>query len=196
MLKWELKAYNLTFISIRPKADGDTSIFISPKTLPPPYIKRRCSMNKSLGARISLFLLILFLVFLSASCTSNTDMVITFDGNECKFEGPTEVEEGDQIVKEINTSGVLGRAHICRVGEGPVWQDTLDYIGEPGSEVDWPTYCLNTPNSSVVDADTNEVVKEYKLRFDGQYHVIWTYNNDPFLKWPCAPFEVIEAATE
>lgn len=153
-------------------------------------------MNKSFGARISLFLLILFLVFLSASCTSTTDMVITFDGNECKFEGPTEVEKGVQIVKEINTSGVVGKAHICRVGDGPVWQDTLDYIGEPGSEVNWPTYCINQLSSTVVDADTNEVVKEYKLRFDGQHHIVWTYNNDPFLKWPCAPFEVIEAATE
>jgi hypothetical protein len=153
-------------------------------------------MSHSSGARFLSVLFVLILAFLSASCTSNTDMVVTFDGNECKFEGPTEVEVGDQIVKEINTSGVLGRAHICRGGEVPVWQDTLDYIGQPGSDVNWPTYCLNTPHSSVVDADTNELVKEYKLRFDGQYHIIWTHNNDPFLKWPCAPFEVIEAAIE
>ena len=123
--------------------------------------------------RILYVLITLFLVLLSTSCTSDTDIVITFDGNECIFDGPTEVETGDQIVKVRNTSGDIGNLDICRIDEGFVWQDTLDFIGEPGSEVDWLHYCMGLPSSKVVDADSDEVVYEYKLKFEGEYHVYW-----------------------
>ncbi len=67
----------------------------------------------------------------------------------------------------------------------------------PGSEVDWLHYCMGAPSSKVVDADSDEVVYEYKLRFEGEYHVYWKQTTPlPQPTWPCAAFDVIEAATE
>jgi hypothetical protein len=124
-------------------------------------------------------------------------MVVTFDGNDCLFDGPTEVETGDQIIKVRNTSGITGSLDVCRIDEGYDWQDTLDFIGEPGSEVGWPIWCRFGADSNVVDADSNEVTHEFKLRFAGEYHAIWKEpGSDKVPTWPCAALTVIEAATE
>lgn len=154
-------------------------------------------MHHYSSARLLLVLLALFLVLMSASCASDTDIVITFDGNECIYEGPTEVETGNQIIKVRNTSGANGSLDVCRINEGFGWQDTLDFIGEPGSEVEWPHYCPSGAASNVVDADSNEVVHEYKLRYAGEYHAFWKQTGPlPQKTWPCAAFDVIEAAAE
>ena len=152
-------------------------------------------MCHSSGPRIMLALFAMFLLLAITSCASDTEIVVSFDGDECIFEGPEEVETGDQIVKKRNTSDLLGWAYFCRVEEGYFWQDTLDFIGVPGSDSDWPTWCQGFPSSSVVDANSNEVVHEYKLRYEGEYHVIW-YQNEPEGFWPCGVFDVIEAASD
>ena len=154
-------------------------------------------MCHSSRKRSVLILVAMFIVIVCTSCAGATDIVITFDGNECTFDGPTEVETGDQIIKIRNTSGAIGSMDLCRIFEGYDWQDTLDFIGEPGSEVGWPTYCPTRVSSKVVDANENEVTHEFKLRYPGEHHVMWKETGPlPEKTWPCASFAVIEAATE
>lgn len=66
----------------------------------------------------------------------------------------------------------------------------------PASGVDLPPFCHGVPSSDVVDANSNELVHEYKLRYEGEYHVMWKQTAPlPVPTWPCAAFDVIAAPT-
>lgn len=85
---------------------------------------------------------------------------------------------------------------MCRGDKGKVWQDVLDFdFGDDedtDTDIEWPPWCQGMPGSSVVSAESNQVVYEYKLRFEGQYFVIWE-QNEPDAAWPCAPLTVRQA---
>jgi hypothetical protein len=156
-------------------------------------------MKKKVVGKPVMALALLLLAIGASACRSDDDIIITFDGNECVFSGPSEVETGTHMITVKNTTELTGWMRICRADEGKVWQDILDFefTPDPNPEGDlfWPTWCQEFPTSSVANADANHVLHEYKLLNEGQYFVIWE-KNKPEGAWPCAPLTVRKAAAE
>jgi hypothetical protein len=142
-------------------------------------------------------LALLFLAIGASACRSNDDIIVAFDGNECIYSGPSDVETGSHMITVKNTTELTGWMRICKPDEGKVWQDVLDFDFTPGPEGDfvWPAWCQEFPDSSVVNADAIHVLHEYKLLHEGQHFVIWE-TSKPRGALPCALLTVRKAAAE
>ena len=79
-------------------------------------------------------------------------IAVTFDGNECVYSGPSEIEIGAYKITVRNTSGLLGWARICRSDEGYVWQDILNHDfsddEDADDDIEWPSWCWGRPSES------------------------------------------------
>ena len=88
------------------------------------------------GLLVSLVVLCLVIV---SSCTSGgggtwTDEVrtldLTFDGEHCTYEGPTELAAGPVELFFHNNSDKMAAVNFAKLLEGKTIQDIIDYIGE------------------------------------------------------------------
>ena len=157
-------------------------------------------MNKVVVEKWIMALALLSLVIGTLACSLDRfdrDIVVTFDGNECLYSGPSDIESGTHMITVKNQTELTGWMRICRADEGKDWQDVLDFefTPDPNPEGDlyWPTWCQEFPDSSVVNANADHVLYEYKILRDGQYFVIWE-KNKPEGAWPCSPLTVRKAA--
>lgn len=150
-------------------------------------------MKKKVGMGLALLLLALGV----SACRGNNDIIVTFDGEECIFSGPSDIETGTYMITVKNKTELTGWMRICRPDEGKVWQDVLqfDFTPDPEGDLVWPTWCQEFPDSSVANANAENVLHEYKLLQEGQHFVIWE-KNIPDGAWPCAPLTVRKAAPE
>ena len=156
-------------------------------------------MKKKAVEKTRMALVLLTLVIGALACNLdrfNRDIVVTFDGNACLYSGPTEIETGTQMVTVKNQTELTGWLRICRANEGKVWQDVLEFefTPDPNPEGDlyWPAWCEEFPDSSVVNANADNVLYEYEFLNQGQYFVIWE-KNKPEGVWPCSPLTVQKA---
>ena len=129
--------------------------------------------------------MVLFLVGCNATETDQ-DIVITFDGEECMIDGPTMVSEGERIITLKNNTDWEVALDIAKVDEGKTWQDMADYLGEPGADVDRPSWASPPMKSSVPD---NPEAWKYSLT-EGLYAIVCWRNELPWGKWLGAPLEV------
>jgi hypothetical protein len=104
-------------------------------------------------------------------------------------DGPTQLPIGSLVLKFINTAGDTATPWVSRNYPGKTWQDTLDFIGAPGSYVpdipDWIAM-LFTKRS----ATESPVVsyRQFDLTLEAEYSIIIEMGSD--LIWPCGPFVV------
>jgi hypothetical protein len=156
-------------------------------------------MNKRAVGSMGIALTLLLLVIFASACSGNDSIEVTFDGDKCVLSGPSDLETGAHLITVINSSEFQGWMRICRGDKGYVWQDILDFDfrddADMDTELEWPPWCQGFPSSSVVRADSNQVVYEYKLRHEGQYFVVWE-QNEPDAVWPCAPLTVQKAVVQ
>ena len=150
--------------------------------------------------RPSMALALFALVIGALACSVDRfdrDLVVTFDGSECLYSGPSDIETGAHMVTIKNQTELTGWLRICRADEGKVWQDVLDFefTPDPNPEGDlyWPAWCEEFPVTSFVNANADNVLYEYEFVHEGQYFVIWE-KNKPEGAWPCSPLTVREAA--
>lgn len=96
---------------------------------------------------------------LQAACIPSGEskpIMVTFDGEACRYDGPHSGPEGDWIVRLENKTEINVRLYVVRLEEDKTWQDMVDYIGEPGSPflpVRWAstsimTHPLDEPGST------------------------------------------------
>ncbi len=153
-------------------------------------------MNKRAVGSMGIILLLLMLVIFASACSGKDTIKVTFDGDDCVLSGSSDLGTGAHRITVENTSQYSGWMRICRGDEGKVWQDVMDYDFGDGEDVDthieWPPWCQEFPDSSVVRAEANQVVYEYSLRSEGQYFVIWE-QNEPDAAWACSPLTVRQA---
>ncbi len=112
------------------------------------------------------------------------DIILTFDGEECKYEGPSVATEGDRVMTLKNTTEHESYLVVVKLDEGKTWQDLIDFVGEPGSVPGW------LPGVSTVMTSTdpdNPEVREYSLQ-NGLYAIFCVDFEDRI--WPAAPLEV------
>ncbi len=70
------------------------------------------------------------------------DLIVTFDGKTCEYDGPQVIREGEITMIMNNLSDSPVTLDLAKLDDDKTWQDMLEYIGEPGSykqRPDWIT---------------------------------------------------------
>ena len=93
--------------------------------------------------RINIFGFFGILILLLVGCSSENDvqpvlvtedLVLTFDGESCQYDGPEVILEGEIVIVLNNLTEDSVFFEVQKLDEGKTWQDMLDYLGEPGSK--------------------------------------------------------------
>jgi hypothetical protein len=161
-----------------------------------------------MGKRAASLCLIL-IVFLVACAGEPETPTVTFDGDGCSYEGPTELQTGVHSIafKDLRDQNqepyldlwfVVGLPH-----DGHTYQDVLDLQSEPGeyfAPPDWLKPPL-FPSQPWVWAESAGA-RVYTLRYDkaGEY-VLWVERSKSiplslFGSWICGSIQVVGAADE
>lgn len=157
---------------------------------------------------ISPFLCLILLVFLPSitGCRTKSnipagksyqdaeleEVVLTFDGETCQYAGPQSAAAGDIIITLINQSDYETSVWIVRMYEGRTWQDMLDHIGTPGSNVHPPSW--SSSGFMIATIPDKPDSRIYSLK-QGLYAVCCCTCNEttgPQGVWPGAPLEITD----
>jgi len=117
-------------------------------------------------------------------------VVLTFDGETCHYEGPKVVTEGDLAVTLINNTDLDATWWIHRLDEGKTWQDMLDYIGLPGSDVHPPPWASGGIITAPVSDNPNARVYTLKRGLYAISYCTCYELSGPRGVWPGALLEV------
>ncbi|MEA1976568.1 MAG: hypothetical protein U9N80_01560 [Chloroflexota bacterium] len=85
------------------------------------------------------------------------DLILTFDGSSCKYDGPQVIREGEITMIMNNLSDSPVGLDLAKLDDDKTWQDMLDYIGEPGSNKQRP-YFITKENRRVVISDPRAAI--------------------------------------
>jgi hypothetical protein len=133
------------------------------------------------------------LFILLTGCTSTPEpkeIVLTFDGKTCQYDGPKVLTEGDVTIILNNKSEYELSLWAGRLDEGKTWQEMLDYIGPPGSHRELPEWASGSMIASKVPGNPNATV--YTLP-EGLYAICCCTCGEikgPRGVWPGAALEV------
>lgn len=144
-----------------------------------------------MNSRLKIWALCILVVMMLSlgGCKSgemDQDIILTYDGEVCKYDGPSVATEGERVMTLKNTTEHDSNLIVVKLDEGNTWQDMIDFIGEPGSYVEL------LPGISTVMTSTvpgNPEAKEYSLQ-EGLY-AIFCLDNEGGV-WPGSPLEVKE----
>ncbi len=112
--------------------------------------------------RHSLFTIFLFagfaVIFLVGCSTRNEieaievteDLIVTFDGKTCEYDGPLVIREGEITMIMNNLSDSKVTLDLAKLDDDKTWQDMLDYIGEPGSLKQRPGFITKENRKPVI----------------------------------------------
>jgi len=133
---------------------------------------------------LCIFILTMLILVGCTPAETDKDIVITFDGEECTYAGPSFAHEGKQIITLKNNSEMEVHLDVTRLDEGKTWQDVLDHFSEPGSELR-PAWLSSGVTDSLPD---NPEAREYTLT-EGLHSIVCYSSSSPVI-WPAAPLEV------
>ncbi len=122
------------------------------------------------------------------------EFVVTFDGNGCVAEGPSEVLPGKYGFKFIDKSDVKGELWLLYVDSEKSFQDLLDEQSEPGEWYAKPSWCHYGSKISGESEETDGGKVEiavWDLRWVKEY-AIMCYVDSPRNLWFVAPINVVE----
>ena len=144
------------------------------------------------SSRVAALILVVGAVLsLLTGCTASQDIVLTFDGETCRYEGPDVVTEGEVTITLVNETDFEASLWMVKLDEGRTWQELLDYIGPPGTSVEPPPWSSGNFLASKLPDNPDATV--YKLN-EGLYGICCCTCNELFKEnkgvWPGAAFEV------
>ena len=118
-----------------------------------------------------------------AACGDDGEVApeVTFDGENCRYEGPEVVSEGNVIFVFNNLSDPGAHLHVVELREGITWQDILELARPVRSQ---PREVIEPP-VRFVEGDPD--VQEYALK-PGSHGVLCVIHGVD--AWPAAPLEV------
>ena len=160
-------------------------------------------MNLSLRLRIICPFLLALLLLVGCSPTREIqDLVFTFHGESCQYEGPEVIREGTVVIEFDNpTNDEFVHLHLTKLDEGKTWQDFVQYIGGVDASAPLaPWEKLIAPTS--VDGDTGSVrhqaryFREWEFSLTSGLHTIVCARHAGVVEdvpngiWPGAPIEV------
>jgi hypothetical protein len=116
---------------------------------------------------------------------------VTFNGNECFYAGPTELQTGKYSFILDDTSEMNLKNFglwVIRFEEGKTLQDIINLQEEPGDDTKRPIWAPHTPYYSV-----DRIIWTYTLDKAGE-HAFDVGGFPPSRVWFCTPpFQVVEA---
>lgn len=113
---------------------------------------------------------------------------VTFDGHQCSVLGPSETTIGSKLFVFTNNSGKRTTLYLCRLEAEKSWNDVLDYIGEPGSDVPEVVWCTKTVGT-LKGLDERSYVWKFSFQ-EGEYSILCEQTEDPAGIWPGSKFNV------
>ncbi|MCK5645815.1 MAG: hypothetical protein KAH97_03495 [Anaerolineales bacterium] len=113
------------------------------------------------------------------------DIIFTFDGEECRYDGPSEVFEGNRIITLKNNTELDIVIDVQRIDDGKTWQDLLEYVDEVGQGQRSPF--TSSPIKSLIPG--NPEAWEYSLE-EGLYGIFCFDVDLPGGIWPGTSLEV------
>ena len=142
--------------------------------------------------------LLLIVTLLMTSCAPKGEVIdpieVTFTGEDCTVEGPTELPVGEHAFIFMDKSGLSGELYLVRLKEGKTFQDHLDGQTEPGEWYPKPPWVFYDKQLSIESEETNDGrVDKSILRLDkvGE-HTILCYVDSPRMLWFAAPLFIVE----
>jgi hypothetical protein len=121
---------------------------------------------------------------------------VIFDGEACKFTGPTELSPGKYSFVLKDLSELNAGIGVYRLANGKTFQDLFDFQGEPWdclAKLDW-VFLGVEPRSAWHKPDGGEV-HTYSFTIEAEYAIVlWSFH--PSNIWVCAPFWVVEAPSD
>jgi hypothetical protein len=101
-------------------------------------------MKNTLSQLMTLVIIAILAIPLMTACASGGDGTeegtfrLTFDGEECIYEGPTTLKAGPVTLLFFNESEGPAAVNLDRLAEDKTIQDLIDFIGEEPSEKSHP----------------------------------------------------------
>ena len=123
-----------------------------------------------------------------APMPSYYEFEVTFDGRQCSVIGPSETTTGSRMFLFTNNSGKRAILYVCRLEAGKSWNDVLDYIGEPGSDVPEVGWCRKTVGT-LEGTEERSYAKAFSFQ-EGEYCILCEQTEDPAGIWPGSSFNV------
>ena len=108
--------------------------------------------------------------------------MISFDGSECTYEGPTELVNGNWVIEFRDYSTRDVALNVSRIGEGHTWQEVLIAVGQH----EWPSWLHANVLTKIVP--DNQDAREYSLSEDLYSIVCWDRKSND--KWPAGSLKV------
>jgi len=119
-----------------------------------------------------------------ASCkeVEGVCLSLTFDGESCKYSGPTEIKSGSVTTIYLNNSERLSKVAISRLDEGKTVQDVLDYIEEVhNGDPNWTKYWDDCAGCALGIVDPGKSFSVSGLLKPGIYSLVcWMGQDDYF----------------
>jgi hypothetical protein len=137
-------------------------------------------------AVINSFVLLLMVALLMTACSSveepvsNAELLLTFDGVNCTYEGPTLLKAGPATFQFNNNAEEFAAADLAIHRGDETIQDAIDYVGEEPSTVYRPTWAFGLGIYQAVSAGES-LHRELDLK-SGTYQMV-CINMDPHLVW-------------
>ena len=115
------------------------------------------------------------------------DLIFTFDGKTCEYDGPKVVVEGEITLILENLSDLPAFVDLAKLDDDKTWEDMLNYIGEPGSYKQRTTWItketrkpvLSDPSAAIFSPDPGNYVL-----------VLYQTTDTGLATFPCSSFEV------
>lgn len=123
---------------------------------------------------------------------------VTYDGNGCVSEGPTEVLPGEHTFKFIDKTDVGEELWLLYIDEGKTFQDHLDEQSEPGDWYPKPSWVHYGSKKSSYYEETDDgrvEISVWDLNKIKEY-TIMCYDGYPQNLWFVAPIFVVESLSE
>jgi len=139
---------------------------------------------KPIHSRISQFLLFGLLLFACSSAEEAKEHNVTFDGENCIYEGPEKMPSGAVVFAFTNLSDrPTAHFHILRLDDDKTWQDVLTLAEEP---ILGPPRWMRELGARSAPGNPN--ARQYEL--EPGLHALFCVQH-VIDGWPAAPLEVV-----
>ena len=160
-------------------------------------------MNRQKLFRRVLWGILATLLLVGCSAPVDDQLVITFDGGKCTYEGPSELTVGKHqfALKDLSDGNLSIK--IFRLDEGYTFQDVVNKVDEdehkmPVSSTTWADWWDDNHSRFVtyeINEKTGDELYTWEMRKEGNY-ALTIINNAEETMWPCAPLKVVAAPSE
>jgi hypothetical protein len=142
------------------------------------------------------FLFITVAFFFIAGCSpeeeveaveGTEDLIFTYDGKTCEFDGPKVILEGEITLILDNLTDFPVFVDPAKLDDDKTWQDMLNYIGEPGSYKQRPGWITKEPRKPVISDPRAAIFSPDPGEF---VLVLYQTTDTGLAAFPCSSFEV------